>query len=132
MLLTFTGRKSGKEYVVAIRYLRDGEHVVCFTDSKWWLNLRGGAPVEMLLAGRKLRGIATPVEDRATVARRPLIYLVPNDRQAPNAGRLGLSDPTTSCYRPARFWGWRLFASRCAVVAKSCVSHRAALRLAVG
>jgi F420H(2)-dependent quinone reductase len=81
MLLSFTGRKSGKEYVVAIRYLRDCERVVCFTDSKWWLNLRGGAPVEMLIAGRKLRGIATPVEDCATVARSlsEFLHAMPGD-----------------------------------------------------
>ncbi|HZE16177.1 MAG TPA: nitroreductase/quinone reductase family protein [Mycobacterium sp.] len=81
MLLTFTGRKSGKEYVIAIRYLRDGERVVCFTDSRWWFNLRGGAPVEMLIAGRKLVGIATPVEDRATVARSlsEFLHAMPGD-----------------------------------------------------
>ncbi|OBF80859.1 hypothetical protein A5791_07205 [Mycobacterium sp. 852002-51163_SCH5372311] len=68
MLLTFAGRKTGNRYVAVVRYIRRADLVVCYTDSKWWINLRGGAPVEMLIAGRKLRGIATPVEDRATVA----------------------------------------------------------------
>jgi hypothetical protein len=68
MLLTYTGRKSGRSYVVAVRYVRHGDLVTCYTDSKWWINLRGGAPVQMLIAGDTVRGIATPVEDRATVA----------------------------------------------------------------
>lgn len=68
MLLTFTGRKTGNRYVAVVRYIRRADLVICYTDSKWWINLRGGAPVEMLIAGRKLQGVATPVEDRATVA----------------------------------------------------------------
>ena len=46
MLMTVTGRKTGKRYVVVVRYVRDSEHIVCYTDSKWWINLRGGAPVK--------------------------------------------------------------------------------------
>jgi F420H(2)-dependent quinone reductase len=69
MLLTFSGRKSGNRYTVAVRYVRAGDVVTCYTDSKWWINLRGGAPVEMLIAGRTRLGTAIPVEDRATVAR---------------------------------------------------------------
>ncbi|MFG1795538.1 nitroreductase/quinone reductase family protein [Nocardia sp. NPDC049149] len=67
MLLTVTGRKSGRRYVVVVRYVRVGAVVTCFTDSKWWINLRGGAPVEMLIGGRTVSGIATAVEDRALV-----------------------------------------------------------------
>lgn len=68
MLLAFAGRKTGNHYVAVVRYIRRDDLVICYTDSKWWINLRGGAPVQMLIAGRKVRGIATPVEDRATVA----------------------------------------------------------------
>lgn len=68
MLLSFTGRKSGKHYVIAVRYVRQGDHISCFTDSKWWKNLRGGAPVEMHIAGRAITGVATPVTDPAVVA----------------------------------------------------------------
>lgn len=68
MLLTFTGRKTGNRYVAVVRYIRRADLVICYTDSKWWINLRGGAPVQMLIAGHTLEGIATPVEDRATVA----------------------------------------------------------------
>lgn len=81
MLLTFSGRKTGKRYTIAIRYVRDGDHVVCYTDSKWWINLQGGAPVQMLIAGRSLAGIATPVEDRARVAQSlsAFLHAMPGD-----------------------------------------------------
>jgi F420H(2)-dependent quinone reductase len=97
MLLTFTGRKSGKQYTVAIRYVREGDHVVCYTDSKWWINLRGGAPVHMLIAGRSLAGIATPVEDRARVAQSlsAFLHAMPGDSKYYGVRRTaeGLPDP---------------------------------------
>jgi hypothetical protein len=81
MLMTVTGRRTGKRYVVVVRYVRDSEHIVCYTDSKWWINLRGGAPVQMLIAGRKVSGVAAPVEDRARVARglSQFLHAVPGD-----------------------------------------------------
>jgi hypothetical protein len=89
MLLTFAGRKSGKKYTVAVRYVRTGDVVTSYTDSKWWINLRGGAPVEMLIAGRTLRGTATPVEDRATVARSlsEFLHATPGDSKYYGVGR---------------------------------------------
>lgn len=81
MLLTYTGRKSGRPYAVAVRYLRSDGVITCFTDSRWWINLRGGAPVELLIAGTSVSGIATPVEDRESVAARLTAFLhaVPGD-----------------------------------------------------
>ena len=81
MLMTVTGRKTGKQYVVVVRYVRDGERIVCYTDSKWWINLRGGAPVQMLIAGATVSGIAAPVEDPARVARSlsQFLHAVPGD-----------------------------------------------------
>jgi hypothetical protein len=97
MLLTFTGRKSGKQYTVAVRYVREGDHVVCYTDSKWWINLRGGAPVQMLIAGRSLAGIASPVEDRARVAQSlsAFLHAMPGDSKYYGVRRTaeGLPDP---------------------------------------
>ena len=56
MLLTFRGHKSGKLYTTPLSYLHEGESIMCFTDSSWWKNLRGGAPVRVRLAGRDLAG----------------------------------------------------------------------------
>ena len=56
MLITFTGRKSGKRYTTPIGYIRDGEMVICSTKANWWKNLRGGAPVTVRLQGHELKG----------------------------------------------------------------------------
>lgn len=56
MLITMTGRKSGKTITTPVRYVRRGEMVLCFTvkEIRWWHNLRGGAAV-LLLIQRKTR-----------------------------------------------------------------------------
>ena len=46
MLLTVTGRRSGRSFTVPVSYLRYGENILSFTSgewSAWWKNLRGGA-----------------------------------------------------------------------------------------
>ncbi len=56
MLLTFTGRKSGRRYTIPVRYLRKGDKLFTTTDSRWWRNLQGRACVDLYLAGRKVAG----------------------------------------------------------------------------
>jgi hypothetical protein len=58
MLLTFTGRKSGRRYTIPVRYLRKNETLLTLTDSPWWRNLRGGVPVDLSIAGQNMRGHA--------------------------------------------------------------------------
>jgi hypothetical protein len=103
MLLTFTGRKSGNEYVVVTRYVREGDTVVCFTDSRWWINLRGGATVQMLIAGRTVTGIATPVEDRATVedGLSAFLHTTPGDSKYYGVRRDADGQPNTDDIRAA-------------------------------
>lgn len=93
MLITFSGRKSGKRYVTPVTYVRDGDKIRFFSYSPWWKNLRGGAPVELLVRGWRLRGVAEPVEDRETVEREMRDYL---SRKGPkSAGEIGWKiDPT--------------------------------------
>ena len=57
LLITFTGRKSGKKYTTPITYLRDGDTVLMTTDSPWWKNLRGGALVTLRIRGREYVGV---------------------------------------------------------------------------
>lgn len=70
MLLTVTGRKSGKPITTPVNYVREGDtlSVTSMRDRQWWRNLRGGAPVTMVLCGKKIRGMATVVEDERAVA----------------------------------------------------------------
>ncbi len=58
MLLTFTGRTSGRRYTIPVRYLRTNETLLTLTDSPWWRNLRGGVPVDLSIAGQNMRGRA--------------------------------------------------------------------------
>ena len=69
LLITFTGRKSGKKYTTPITYLRDDDTVLMTTDSPWWKNLRGGALVTLRIRGREYVGVAEAVTDEAEVAR---------------------------------------------------------------
>lgn len=69
MLITFTGRRSGRRYTTPVSYARDGETVYCFTDAPWWKNLRGGAPVTLRLRGHDLKGMAEAVSaDQGAIA----------------------------------------------------------------
>jgi hypothetical protein len=67
LLISFTGRKSGKLYSTPLSYMRDGNTITCMTTGKWWKNVRGGAPVTVWLEGKRLHGMATPDTDRAHV-----------------------------------------------------------------
>ncbi len=69
MLMTYTGRKSGKVYSTPMNYVRVHEAAgdVFLTTSyrtrTWWRNLRGGAPVKLKVQGQDLKARAEAVED---------------------------------------------------------------------
>jgi deazaflavin-dependent oxidoreductase (nitroreductase family) len=58
LLLTFTGRKSGKEFTTSIRYVQEGETLRMTVVYPWWKNLRGQATVRVLLRGNTRTGTA--------------------------------------------------------------------------
>lgn len=64
MLLTFTGRRSGRAYTTPVNYVRDGENllVVASREHSWWKNLRGGTPVSVRVGGRDMRAEAEALE----------------------------------------------------------------------
>ncbi len=64
LLMTFTGRKSGRRFTTPLRYVQDGKRVRCFSSSssRWWRNLRGGAAVTLRLQGREQAFRARVVE----------------------------------------------------------------------
>ena len=57
MLITVTGRKSGKRHILPVSYVRDGETLLVISqqDHTWWKNLRGGADVTVSLQGHTLK-----------------------------------------------------------------------------
>ena len=84
MLITFTGRSSGRQFTTPVRYIRDGDIVRCFTSStnQWWRNLRGGADVTLRLRGRDFAYFATAVENDSSEVKKWLRHylgLFPQD-----------------------------------------------------
>ena len=82
LLITFTGRKSGKAYTTPVDYSQDGDQVTIFTHATWWKNLRGGAAVTLRIRGQDLQGLAEPVaEDKQAIAAGMMAHLrkVPSD-----------------------------------------------------
>lgn len=69
MLITFTGRKSGKRYTTPVSYSQQGDQVMVFTHANWWKNLCGSKPVTLRIRGQELNGLAEPIaEDKEAVA----------------------------------------------------------------
>ncbi len=69
LLITFTGRKSGKTYTTPVSYSQSGDQVYIFSHADWWKNLLNGVPVTLHIRGRDLQGLAEPIaEDKQAVA----------------------------------------------------------------
>jgi deazaflavin-dependent oxidoreductase (nitroreductase family) len=68
MLITFTGRKTGKRYSTPVSYLRQGNKITAFTGAKWSRNLVGGAPVTLNIKNKNYQGTAEVVEEKEAVA----------------------------------------------------------------
>ena len=82
LLITFTGRKSGKTYTTPVSYSQFDDQVYVFTHATWWRNLRRGVPITLRLRGREVQGLAEPVaEDKQAVAAGLIAHLrkVPSD-----------------------------------------------------
>ena len=67
-LITYTGRRSGREYTIPVFYRDSGDEVtiaVGWPDRKvWWRNLTGlGGPVRLVVRGQELRGHAIATRD---------------------------------------------------------------------
>ena len=76
LLITVTGRKSGHAISTPVNYARDGDTLLITSkaDRTWWKNLRGGAPVTLLMNGKTYRATATVIEDRATIEQQLLHF----------------------------------------------------------
>jgi deazaflavin-dependent oxidoreductase (nitroreductase family) len=60
LLITYRGRKSGKEYTLPVQYVRSGKTIYIVPgmpeQKTWWRNLKGGLPVKISLRGQILNG----------------------------------------------------------------------------
>lgn len=76
MLISVTGRKSGRMISTPVNYVRDGKTlwVTSQRDRKWWRNLRGGAPIDVLVAGKEWRAHGEAIADEKAVAENLAAY----------------------------------------------------------
>lgn len=77
LLITFTGRRSGKSYTTPVNYALDGDtlYIVSLRGRTWWKNLRGNSQVSIRLMGRNLKATGEVVEDYRSVAIQIMAYL---------------------------------------------------------
>lgn len=70
VLLTHTGRRSGRQYTVPLLHLRDGEDVLVAASNggvdaepQWWLNLQDSPYAEIEIRGERRAVVAEAVPD---------------------------------------------------------------------
>ena len=93
LLLTSTGRRSGRRYTLPVQYAYADQSLILwpahYDRKRWWRNLQPPARVQLWVAGRELHGTAQVlVDDPAQIADALTIFLArfPSARRA-----LGLS-----------------------------------------
>jgi len=84
MLITFTGRKSGRQFTTPVRYVQTDDGIRCFTakENQWWRNLRNGAEVTLRIKGTDGRYLAEATTDSPEEIEKWLLYyltLYPQD-----------------------------------------------------
>jgi deazaflavin-dependent oxidoreductase (nitroreductase family) len=82
MLISYTGRKSGKAYRQPVSYARDGEDLLTPGGGRWTLNLADGRPVRIRLRGRDVAARAELVTDPAEAERLLGVITEKNPRAA--------------------------------------------------
>jgi len=85
MLITVTGRKTGKKYTMPVGYYEESGYlwVITSRDRTWWKNLREGANVDLLLKRKPVKAYAEPDLDEESVKERMYEYL----RHVPQAAK---------------------------------------------
>lgn len=82
MLLTFTGRKSGRVYRQPVSYVADGADLLTPGGGRWTLNLAAARPIRIQLRGRDRRAVPELVREPAEVTRLLGTMLAANPRLA--------------------------------------------------
>ncbi|HNO94515.1 MAG TPA: nitroreductase/quinone reductase family protein [Anaerolineales bacterium] len=89
MMISITGRKTGKKITTPVGYYMEGEYlwVITSRERKWWRNLQGGATVDLVLRRKPVQGFAELELDEKAVEARMSEYL----RHIPQAAsRMGV------------------------------------------
>lgn len=58
LLISYTGRRSGKEYSTPVNYLKDGNYlwISSLRTRTWWRNFREVWPIRVLIQGKDIQG----------------------------------------------------------------------------
>jgi deazaflavin-dependent oxidoreductase (nitroreductase family) len=110
MLVTVTGRKTGKQYTTPVGFYRDGNclWILSSKDRTWWRNLRANPHVCIRLYGKEVEGFAEVLEEEEVVAAQLQDYL----RHIPMAARsfgIHVEDGMINATDAARLAKERLF-----------------------
>jgi deazaflavin-dependent oxidoreductase (nitroreductase family) len=89
VVLSYTGRRSGRRRSLPVMYVQDGSRLVVFAThperKRWWRNFRdGGAPVDVRLRGEVVHGRAGVVSDPALVDEGRALYTARFPNAAPS------------------------------------------------
>ena len=108
MLIRFKGRRSGREFVTPVRYIRHENTIQCFTGrtNQWWRNMRDGADVVLRLAGKEshFRMAAIPSDpERISQSLKRLLTEFPQDAPYYNIRMLGDRTPDLETLNKAGF-----------------------------
>lgn len=104
MLITVTGRKTGRQITLPVGFYRadDDLWIITSRDRTWWRNLRGGAEVDLLLKHKPVKAFAEIEMDEPSVEARMAEYLQHVPQAAKmlkirmDAGRPNLEDICTT------------------------------------
>ena len=66
LLITYIGRRSGKEYSAPLNYVRDGNKlwVTSVRTRTWWRNFREEWPIRVLLQGNEIEGWGVAIAEQ--------------------------------------------------------------------
>lgn len=69
MLLTFTGRESGRVYTIPVNYVQGEDAILSISqnDRTWWQNLGDGEIVSLVVHGEKIKAASYVVDDAPAV-----------------------------------------------------------------
>lgn len=82
MLISYTGRTSGRAYRQPVSYVRDGEALLTPGGGRWTLNMTGGRPVRIRLRGKDVAATPEVVTESAEVENLLGVIATKNPRAA--------------------------------------------------
>ena len=84
LLLTYTGRKSGKQVSVPLGYVRQGNTILLLTDHAWYKNVQTNPQVSLRIQGKTYTGSAEVIADDKAIVEQEMIFFV---KQRPGGAR---------------------------------------------